>query len=888
MNKLLQHGLLSTLIIAITACGGGSSKSTPVSTASSTANLSSTATTASSSTASSVASAESTVYTVSVDVPTSFTQTAQATLPQKIGQFFIASAHAEEVGTLTAANFAVVIVDLAGTVLERIPLANSDIAKNDDGSWALTVPGKPRLDCIIVADVTKPIDLPVAANINQDGFVFAPTTAETVDIDVGSTAAFKNFIEELGGTGTFQSLNIDPTDTQQIKAVENLVNNIQVVVADQTLTDYSNVADALAAIKSTVNDTVKQEVINVKNPATGTAVTLLRDEGGLYWFEGNDFNEISAGGIKGTEEEVHYVFEGGTFVEGTNEDSESQLVLSSTGWVATADKTKVASFNEDGTVTLQDTLADGVKEIASVTQVFDLAGRKVGEYLSSNFTTSLLGKLANPETTFSAGAKGYRVKITNPETTYWIYTQPANEDGSCPWNASLMASTYNNNCNLVMAHGLGQNNMPAPSTSMDAIFSADVEPTATGFVAVDLPGRSVNGMLLVQLLNDAAKTERFYLQSWTSGSLTLLGTGAWTYLTLPHLTENSQAVHIQIPKEVLAAANTTSTTTSSSAGSKAFTSASAKSAMSEGNKSANSEGSKSASSASAKSAFSEGSKSAFSEGSKAASSAMSNTANSEGSKSSSSTVAQIGFGKGEEVKTSTGSKIDTSDYYIVRQSGYLRQLFVEAAGAHSEDVAAVFNGTARADVLTALDYTRPPTLLPTATIEVNGDAADWANVTPAIVDPSGDQKGNSNTDLTQVSIARSGDKVALLMKVAGNFVFPYAPERDFSNYEVAIHFFSNSNCLGKDNGFQIVNNFTSASGENIYRLDYYFSDSTEGGATTTVASSGSVLETGFLFNYLPPDKGDYIALTSVIHSFMGSQEIKHDVNDKQATCYKIR
>lgn len=887
MNKLLQHGLLSTLIIAITACGGGSSKSTPVSTASSTANLSSTATTAISSTASSVASAESTVYTVSVDVPTSFTQTAQATLPQKIGQFFIASAHAEEVGSLTAANFAVVIVDLAGTVLERIPLANSDIVKNDDGSWALTVPGKPRLDCIIVADVTKPIDLPVAANINQDGFVFAPTTAETVDIDVGSTAAFKNFIEELGGTGTFQSLNIDPTDTQQIKAVENLVNNIQVVVADQTLTDYSNVADALAAIKSTVNDTVKQEVINVKNPATGTAVTLLRDEGGLYWFEGNDFNEINAGGIKGTEEEVHYVFEGGTFVEGTNEDSESQLVLSSTGWVATADKTKVASFNEDGTVTLQDTLADGVKEIASVTQVFDLAGRKVGEYLSSNFTTSLLGKLANPETTFSAGAKGYRVKITNPETTYWIYTQPANEDGSCPWNASLMASTYNNNCNLVMVHGLGQNNMPAPSTSMDAIFSADVEPTATGFVAVDLPGRSVNGMLLVQLLNDAAKTERFYLQSWTSGSLTLLGTGAWTYLTLPHLTENSQAVHIQIPKEILAAANATSTSTTSSNASKSANNASAKSAMSEGNKSANSEGSKSANSEIAKSASSTSAKST-SEGSKAASSAMSNSAHSETSKSASSTAAQIGFGKGEEVKTSTGSKIDTSDYYIVRQSGYLRQLFVEAAGVHSEDVAAVFNGTARADVLTALDYTRPPTLLPTATIEVNGDAADWANVTPAIVDPSGDQKGNSNTDLTQVSIAKSGDKVVLLMKLMGNFAFPYAPERDSSNYEVALHFYTDANCISESSGFVVANNFTSKAGENTHRLDYYFDGSTSESSQTTVASSGNALETSFFVDQLPSDKGDYIALTSVIHSFMGSQEIKHDVNDKQATCYKIR
>jgi len=833
-------------------------------------------------TSSSVSSVASTVYTVSVDVPTSFsTQTAAATFPQKLGQFFIASASADEVTTLTAANFAVAIVDLAGTVLERVPLANSDISKNSDGSWSLTVPGKPRLDCIIVADVTKPIELAVNANINQDGFVFAPTTAESVDIDVGSTAAFKNFIEELGGSGTFESKSIDPQDTLQIKAVENLVNNIQVVVADQALTGYSNVSEALAAIKSTVTDTVKQEVENVKKPADGTAVTLIRDEGGLFWFEGNDFNEIAYGGISGTEEAIGYVFDGQKFVENTEEDPSNRLVLSSEGWVAASDKSKVSTFNEDGTVTLQDSSADGSKETAGVTQVFDLAGRNVSAYLAANYTTALLGKLANPETIFAAGAKGYRVKITNPVTTYWIFTQSGNEDGTCPWNPNLNASNTGGNCNLVMLYGAQDGSTAAPS-GITALFSADVEPGATGFVGVNIPSESVNGMLVVQLLDNAAKTERFYLQSWTSGSLQLLGTGAWTDLTLPILKENARVVHIQIPKEIAAAVKNGTTTTS--------TNSSSKSATSDGNKSANSESAKSASST--KTANSEVAKSASSEGTKSATSDGNKSANSESAKSASSvksaSSANANTGKGEDAKSGSG-KNELTDYYIVQQAGYLRQLYVEAEGVHTEDAAAVFNGEARTNILAALDYTRPPTLLPTATIEVNGNAADWADVVPAIVDPVGDQKGgNTSTDLTQVSIARSGDKIALLMKVAGNFAFPYAPDRDYSNYEVAIHFFSNVNCLGDSGGYVIANNFTSKAGDNTHKLDYYLNDSTTEPRDTTVASVEHVLETSFFFDYLPSNKGDYVALTAAIHSFVGSQAMDHDLSGKQSTCYKIR
>jgi hypothetical protein len=132
---------------------------------------------------------------------------------------------AEKQASLGAEHFAVVIVDLAGNVLERLSLNDSDIQKNTDGTWVVTLPGKQRTDRLIVVDLFKPVALSVASSIHQHGLVFTPTSDTHVNLTAGTTFAYKHFIEALGGTGHFANVSAEPVDAKAMNTVENLVVN---------------------------------------------------------------------------------------------------------------------------------------------------------------------------------------------------------------------------------------------------------------------------------------------------------------------------------------------------------------------------------------------------------------------------------------------------------------------------------------------------------------------------------------------------------------------------------------------------------------------------------------------------------------------------------------
>jgi len=557
MKNLLQHCLLLVGILAITACGGGGSgggskppdvvSSTPLSSSSSSsvAVVSSSAISVeSSSAASSVASSAAAIsrppgevtvtYSVTVDVPSSFlTQAAEAAST-----------------TLNASRFAVIVVDLAGNILQNVPLYDGEVVLNNDGSWSVSFPSSPRLDYLIVVDINKPIQVTVGGNIRQNDLVYAPITRNVVDIDVGSTAAYSNFLEELGGTGTFASKNFDPTNTANINLVEELVNGVQEIVAEKSLSQFSSVTNALTSLNTEISAVVTQEVMNIDHAVAGTAVSLIRDEGGMYTYQAFDDGsslDINYDALIGTADLASYHYNGSAFVPATTTAVEQDLVLSASGWATPGNGTKVTAYNDDGSVITTLINAEGVRIKLEAEQVFDLAGRNIHDFLQADADTQ--GVTVDTTKTFDAGSKGYRIKASFLDTMYVVPLDAATESaGVCDTtdkNDGVAAATLGGNCNALGLWGANQV-YTGTAASLANIFSADLTPDEEGFTAITL-----FDPVVVQLLNDSAKTARFYIQTAiTADSETaqtiLIGTGTWSNVVLPYLTEDATAIRVQM------------------------------------------------------------------------------------------------------------------------------------------------------------------------------------------------------------------------------------------------------------------------------------------------------------------------------------------------------
>lgn len=177
--------------------------------------------------------------------------------------------------------------------------------------------------------------------------------------------------------------------------------------------------------------------------------------------------------------------------------------------------------------------------------------------------------------------------------------------------------------------------------------------------------------------------------------------------------------------------------------------------------------------------------------------------------------------------------------------------------------------------------------LPVAMIVVDGGVTDWSGVSPIMTDASGDQNGNTSTDLTALYVAVSGSTLAFRMDTAGPMAFPHTPSQDFSNIEVGIHFYTNASCDG-GNDFYILNNFTSKSGQNTHQLDDYIG--TGGPYPTTTAAGGQSLESSFALTQLPAGY-TFFAFNPYIQSFLNPPSPQtatlHDNGGDLSECYEI-
>ncbi len=208
---------------------------------------------------------------------------------------------------------------------------------------------------------------------------------------------------------------------------------------------------------------------------------------------------------------------------------------------------KVVAYNDDGSVTTQDTAFDNVGETLSVKQAFDLSGRNILEFLQSTTNTSSMTSIVNPTAVFANGAKGYRLNTVAQRPIYNIFYEPGNDDGKC-WGGDALASESGGNCiSIDMMSGENHTFQHAVS-GYSNLFSPDVPINSANYRAI-LMGTIGPNLLEIQIINDANKTVKFYENS--SGVYNkLIATTTWSEVTLPYLTTDNKALHFTFPQSV--------------------------------------------------------------------------------------------------------------------------------------------------------------------------------------------------------------------------------------------------------------------------------------------------------------------------------------------------
>jgi len=566
MRTLFKRSLLAAAVaVGVAACGGGSSSggsSDPVTDP--------------------VTEANSTTFNVAVDAPDSLQQVAALDWEQKISRFFFPAAMAVDGDDLSAENFTVVVVDAEGNVVEEVTISAENISKNPDGTWEISVPGDPRLDCLVVVDINKPVEITVGSGIPSDA-LYAPTTAVEIDVDVASTAAYQNFIEELAATPgqTFEDLGLDVDNPDDVAAVEAVVEKVQQVF-EELISEGSldltvgSLEQMLAAADAKVEEIIEQEISNIVNATTGTAAELM-SSGGLFWYDGEfehvgdttdlDVDELERGHLSATGVE--------TFTEYNYNDSargwadtetfdpsvdtpNDDRVLTATGWANAADAYTVVATNEDGTVTIQDAALSVVQEIVSAAQVTGLEGRNIEDFME--VSSGDFSLIIESDKVFAADAKAYRMAFTNVNDVYSLWFDvdtksdgsgqceyrsgtPADLGGNCETAGRIVAGDYTESTDVL-------------SGLISDVAAADLNTNDASFVGVDISRDDNDDIIVAELVAD--KTANFYVFSWGNEansytkSYTPLSSASWSYQTPAGLADGEQVVVLPIPDAVFA------------------------------------------------------------------------------------------------------------------------------------------------------------------------------------------------------------------------------------------------------------------------------------------------------------------------------------------------
>ena len=387
-----------------------------------------------------------TAFSVNVQIPDGLSATeVLASAPASFfDDFFISTAAAATVSDqLGAGNFKVAIVDAAG-VVQDIVIPES-ISQEPDGSWIVVLAGGTRVDCVIIADISKTPEVTVGQTLPADA-IYAPTASEQFDIDIRSTAAFQEFIEAVE-----DSLDLTAGSGFTEEQVAALVEAAQTLplpayTVGQTLEEY--LVTAILELESEI----EREVIVVNNSDTtfnlanyfegGGVLNWIYGEGGQFYERGQFSYDSTAQTISDLEQE--YNADTKTWVGNVANPYTDALILTATGWVANQDLDELDSFNADGSFTLKDKGVAEDKEDISAVKV-DVSGQQI-----NLFATGFKAVLANTAV-FSAGAEAFLISSSTTLDTYKIW-----------------ANEFNGTVNVWEKF----NNTGAVITTLDEIFSA--------------------------------------------------------------------------------------------------------------------------------------------------------------------------------------------------------------------------------------------------------------------------------------------------------------------------------------------------------------------------------------------------------------------------------
>lgn len=419
-------------------------------------------------------------FKVNVTVPTGLPVTAVAnkSFATLFTEFFITEVTADDVSDqLDKGNFKVAIVNAAGIVTKI--LTPKSLTQEPDGSWVVTVAGGTRVDCVIIADLSKAPNVKVGDKLPADA-IYAPTATDAFEIDPRSTAAYQEFIDSVAD-------NLNLRDNSGFTEAEVA----QFVAAAQTLPlpDYTpgqTLDQYLAVAIPQLEAEIEREIIVVQNTDTTFSLADYFGNGGvLNWYEFFGTyarGQFSYDAATQTVTDLEQEYNGSNWISVPVNASADALILTSTGWVANADLDVVDSINSDGTVTLADSIVTSDKENISAVAV-NIAAQSIRTFLPG-FSDVLAANAV-----FSTGATAYQLSFTVVSDTY----QLSATDTGAGVTTTFAADDVLGNSYLTLDSMLSAS--AATSTDPTQMNLLDISSIAQASIALELVGSGTTGII---------------------------------------------------------------------------------------------------------------------------------------------------------------------------------------------------------------------------------------------------------------------------------------------------------------------------------------------------------------------------------------------------------
>ncbi len=179
----------------------------------------------------------------------------------------------EAVTGLDLANFEVRLYNAAGTEYEVVTIPEDGFIDNGDGTYFISVPGDPRIDCILVSVLQVDgneveLEIPASSPGSQD----AP-----LEISYASTAATRQYVQSVVESGGF---NENLSAEQVTELVQNVTRQVSSVVLPDDV-DASDPNAVLAALERSASNLVRSQLELATAPPP--ASELLAGIAGNYY-----------------------------------------------------------------------------------------------------------------------------------------------------------------------------------------------------------------------------------------------------------------------------------------------------------------------------------------------------------------------------------------------------------------------------------------------------------------------------------------------------------------------------------------------------------------------------------------------------------------------------